>query len=82
LGQMEIPGAVKVLQGLAEQSPDGRVKRRAEEAMGKVRKAIGADKAVDELRKDLDELKQLNRDLKSRLETLEAKAKAEKKTDS
>ncbi|MEM1239939.1 MAG: M1 family metallopeptidase [Cyanobacteria bacterium P01_H01_bin.26] len=81
LGQMEIPGAVKVLQGLAEQSPDGRVKRRAEEAMGKVRKAIGADKAVDELRKDLDALKQLNRDLKSRLETLEAKAKAEKKAE-
>ncbi|MDV3351850.1 M1 family metallopeptidase [Leptothoe sp. LEGE 181152] len=80
LGQMEVSGAVRVLQGLAEQSPDGRVKRRAEEAMGKVRRAIGADQAVDELRKDLDELKQLNRDLKSRLETLEAKAKAEKKT--
>ncbi|NEZ54953.1 aminopeptidase [Leptolyngbyaceae cyanobacterium CCMR0082] len=80
LGQMEVSGAVRVLQGLAEQSPDGRVKRRAEEAMGKVRRAIGADQAVDELRKDLDELKQLNRELKSRLETLEAKAKAEKKT--
>ncbi|MBX2862284.1 MAG: M1 family metallopeptidase [Leptolyngbyaceae cyanobacterium MAG.088] len=79
LGQMEVPGAVRVLRGLAEQSPDGRVKRRAEEAMGRVRKAIGADKAVDELRKDLDELKTLNRDLKSRLETLEAKAKADKK---
>ncbi|MBE9065902.1 M1 family metallopeptidase [Leptolyngbya cf. ectocarpi LEGE 11479] len=81
LGQMEVSGAVRVLRGLAEQSPDGRVKRRAEEAMGKVRKAIGADKAVDELRRDLDELKQLNRDLKSRLETLEAKAKAEKKAN-
>ncbi|MEM8615068.1 MAG: M1 family metallopeptidase, partial [Cyanobacteria bacterium P01_H01_bin.105] len=81
LGQMEVPGAVRVLRGLADQSPDGRVKRRAEEAMGKVRKAIGADKAVDELRKDLDELKQLNRDLKSRLETLEAKSKANKKTE-
>ena len=80
LGQMEVSGAVRVLQGLAEQSPDGRVKRRAEEAMAKVRKAIGSDKAVDELRKDLDEIKQLNRDLKSRLETLEAKTKAEKPT--
>ncbi len=80
LGQMEVPGALRVLQGLAEQSPDGRVKRRAEEAMGRVHRAIGADKAVDELRKDLNELKQLNRDLKSRLETLEAKANAEKKT--
>ena len=75
LGQMQVSGAVRVLQGLAEQSPDGRVKRRAEEAMGKVRKAIGADKAVGELRQDLDELKQLNRDLKSRLENLEAKEK-------
>ena len=45
-----------------------------------MRKAIGADKAVGELRQDLDELKQLNRDLKSRLETLEAKAKASKKS--
>ncbi|MEM1252029.1 MAG: M1 family metallopeptidase [Cyanobacteria bacterium P01_H01_bin.21] len=79
LGQMEISGAVRVLQNLAEQSPDGRVKRRAEEAMARVRKAIGADKAVNELRKDLDELKQLNRDLKSRLEALEAKTKTEKK---
>ena len=81
LGQMEVAGAVRVLRGLAEQSPDGRVKRRAEEAMGRVRKAIGADKAVDELRRDLDELKQLNRDLKSRLETLEAKAKTDKKLE-
>ncbi|NEQ51937.1 MAG: aminopeptidase, partial [Leptolyngbya sp. SIO3F4] len=79
LGQMEVSGAVRVLQGLAEQSPDGRVKRRAEEAIGRVRKTIGADKAVDELRRDLDDLKQLNRDLKSRLEALEAKTKVEKK---
>ncbi|MEM7797484.1 MAG: M1 family metallopeptidase, partial [Cyanobacteria bacterium P01_C01_bin.118] len=80
LGQMEVSGAVRVLQGLAEQSPDGRVKRRAEEAISRVRKAIGADKAVDELRKDFDEMKQLNRDLKSRLEALEAKTEAEKDT--
>ncbi|MEA5462876.1 M1 family metallopeptidase [Leptothoe sp. PORK10 BA2] len=80
LGQMEVSGAIRVLRGLAEQSPDGRVKRRAEEAIGKVRKAIGADKAVGELRQDLDELKQFNRDLKSRLETLEAKATAAQKT--
>ncbi|MEM6253424.1 MAG: M1 family metallopeptidase [Cyanobacteria bacterium P01_D01_bin.156] len=80
LGQMEVSGAVRVLRGLAEQSPDGRVKRRAEEAMSRVRKAIGSDKAVDEMRKELDDIKQLNRDLKSRMETLEAKAKAENQT--
>lgn len=78
LGQMESAGALRLLRGLAEQSPDGRVKRRAEEALGRVQKAMGSDKAVKQLRQDLDSLKQLNRDLKSRLEALEAKAKAGK----
>ncbi|MEM9906794.1 MAG: M1 family metallopeptidase [Cyanobacteria bacterium P01_D01_bin.44] len=75
LSQMESPGAIRVLRGLAEQSPDGRVKRRAEEAAQKVQKNIGSDKALDELRKDLDAVRKVNQELKSRLETLEAKAK-------
>jgi len=41
----------------------------------KVQKNAGSDKAVKQLRTELDQLKQENQDLKSRLEALEAKAK-------
>jgi len=74
LGQMETSKAIRILQSLANQTPDGRVRRMAEEAVQKVQKSIGADKAVDQLRKEVDKLKQENQDLKSRLEKLEAKA--------
>ena len=75
LGQMQTPKAISILQKLSAQSPDGRVKRRAEEAISKVQKNIGSDKAVKELREELDKLKKDNQDLKSRLEKLEAKNK-------
>ncbi|MGK7938020.1 MAG: M1 family aminopeptidase, partial [Xenococcaceae cyanobacterium] len=73
LGQMETPKAIGILQNLAAQTPDGRVKRRAEEAVNKVQKNIGSDKAVKELREEINQLKKDNQDLKSRLESLEAK---------
>ncbi|ELS01608.1 aminopeptidase N [Xenococcus sp. PCC 7305] len=75
LGQMQTPKAIAILQNLSAQSPDGRVKRRADEAISKVQKNIGSDKAVKELREELDKLKKDNQDLKSRLENLEAKNK-------
>ena len=75
LGQMQTPKAIGILQNLAAQSPDGRVKRMAEEAVNKVQKNIGSDKAVKELREEIDKLKKDNQDLKSRLESLEAKSK-------
>jgi aminopeptidase N len=74
LGQMETPRAIAVLQSLADQTPDGRVRRFAEESIQKVQQAVGSDKAVKQLREDLDQLKQENQELRSRLETLEAKA--------
>ncbi|MGK7943937.1 MAG: M1 family aminopeptidase [Microcystaceae cyanobacterium] len=73
LGQMETAKAVSILQSLADQTPDGRVRRKAEEAMGKVRKKLGSDKELKSLREDLDQLKQENQQLKSRLAKLEAK---------
>ena len=76
LAKMEVRGAIKILRGLAEHSPDGRVKRRADEAAQKVQKKIGADQAIADLRQELDEVKNTNKDLKSRLENLEAKAKS------
>ena len=75
LGQMQTPKAIGILQNLSAQTPDGRVKRRADEAIAKVQKNIGSDKAVKELRQEVDKLKKDNQDLKSRLENLEAKNK-------
>ncbi|NER84870.1 MAG: aminopeptidase, partial [Leptolyngbya sp. SIO1D8] len=75
LGMMEDVGAVRVLQGIADHIDDGRVRRRAEEAMQKVSKAIEKDEAVAKLQQDLEELKKANQEMKSRLEELEAKAK-------
>ena len=75
LGQMETTKAMGVLQALADQTPDGRVRRRAEEAIQKVQKAAGSDQAVEKLRRELDELKKTNQELKSRVESLEAKGK-------
>ncbi len=75
LGQMQTPKAIAILQNLSAQTPDGRVKRRADEAVSRVQKNIGSDKAVKELRQEVDKLKKDNQDLKSRLESLEAKNK-------
>ncbi len=74
LGQMETPKAINILQSLADQTPDGRVRRLAEEAVRKVEKKIGSDKAIKQLRDELQELKKQNQELRSRLETLEAKS--------
>lgn len=72
LGQMQTAQAITILNELAAQTPDGRVRRRAEEAVIKVQKNLGADKAIKELRQEVDKLKQTNQDLLSRLTKLEA----------
>ena len=74
LGMMESPSAATVLRGIANHIDDGRVCRRAEEAIEKVQKALKKDVAVEKLQKDLEELKKANQEMKSRLEELEAKA--------
>lgn len=74
LGAMETPRAVAILQALADSTPDGRVRRRAQEAVPRVQAAIGKDKAVETLQQEVNELKKANQTLKSRLEALEAKA--------
>jgi aminopeptidase N len=75
LGNMETPKAISTLQSLGDQTADGRVRRYAEEEIAKVQKNIGTDSAVKQLREELDQLKQQNQELRSRLENLEAKAK-------
>jgi aminopeptidase N len=76
LGQMQTSQAITILNDLAAQTPDGRVRRRAEEAVAKVQKNLGTDKAVKEMRTELDQLKQSNQDLLSRLAKLEAKSES------
>ncbi|WP_088893746.1 M1 family metallopeptidase [Leptolyngbya ohadii] len=75
LGQMETLKAIGILSALADQTPDGRVRRLAEEAIERVRKAVKQDQAVQKLQEELEQLKKDNQELKSRLENLEAKAK-------
>ncbi|MFM7363753.1 MAG: M1 family aminopeptidase [Cuspidothrix sp.] len=75
LGQMETPKAIGILQSLAHQTADGRTRRYAEEEVARVQKNIGTDKTLRQLREELDQLKQQNQELKSRLESLEAKSK-------
>jgi aminopeptidase N len=75
LGQMETAKAMGVLRSLADQTPDGRVRRLADEAIQRVQKNVGSDQAVKQLREELDQLKKQNQELKSRLENLEAKSK-------
>lgn len=75
LGQMETPKAVSILRSLADQTPDGRVRRYAEEEITKVQKQIGTEGTLRQLREELDQIKQQNQELRSRLENLEAKSK-------
>jgi aminopeptidase N len=75
LGQMETPKAISLLRQLADRTPDGRVRRMAEEAVTTVQGKVGAAQNMKELQSDLEELKKTNQDLKSRLAQLEAKAK-------
>lgn len=73
LGQIEDNRAISLLSNLADTTPDGRVKRRAEEAMNQVRSNVGSDNVSKELQKAVDKLKEENQDLQSRLAKLEAK---------
>jgi aminopeptidase N len=75
LGQMETVKAIPILRSLADQTPDGRVRRIADEAIQTVQKNAGSSPAVEQLRTELDQLKQQNQELRSRLENLEAKSK-------
>ncbi|GAX43268.1 peptidase M1 membrane alanine aminopeptidase [Tolypothrix sp. NIES-4075] len=75
LGQMQTPKAISILRSLADQTADGRVRRFAEEEITKVSLHVGTEGTLRQLREELDQVKQQNQELKSRLENLEAKSK-------
>jgi aminopeptidase N len=74
LGQMETVKAIGLLYALAEQTPDGRVRRMAEEAVQRVQKAVGSEQSVQKMQEELEQIKKANQELRSRLESLEAKS--------
>ena len=76
LEEMKIPQAIGILQRLVDRTADGRVIRMAEEAIRTVQERCSGDRALDQLRDELDKVKQQNRDLLGRLDALEAQAKA------
>jgi aminopeptidase N len=75
LGQMETPKAIGILRSLADQTADGRVRRYADEEVSKVQKNVGTENTLRQLREELDLIKKQNQELRSRLESLEAKSK-------
>ncbi len=75
LGQVDSVMAIGVLRSLSDSTPDGRVRRAADEAVQRVQKAIGKDAGLKQLREELDQVRKDNQELKSRLEAIEAKSK-------
>ncbi len=75
LSQMETPKAIALLRQLAERTPDGRVRRMAEEAVTTVQAKVSASQNLKGMQDELEEIKKVNQELKSRLALLEAKTK-------
>lgn len=75
LGKMETPKAIGILRSLSNQTPDGRVRRFADEEISRIQDKIGKNTALQELRTEIDQLKKQNQELRSRVEELEAKSK-------
>ena len=75
LRQLKTGVALGLLRSLSNQTPDGRVRRLADEAIKRVQKSMDKTKLSQEMKDDLEELKRTNQDLSSKVEELEAKLK-------
>ncbi len=64
------------IEGRCHPLADGRVRRIAEEAIPQVQKSVGADRTLQQIRRELDQMEQENQDLKSCLALLEAQKDA------
>lgn len=76
LGQMETSKAITLLRSLVNQTPDGRVRRLAEESIKRVQATAKSDHTLKSLQEELQQLQQTNQNLNSRLAALEAKSKS------
>ncbi len=72
LGELLDSKAIAALERMVEKELDGRVKRRAREAIRKIQAGREASDEFRRLRDDVDKLREENRQLKERLEKLEA----------
>ncbi len=72
LGELMDPKAIPALERLIDRELDGRVKRRARESIIKLRVGREASDQFQRLREDVDKLREENRQLKERLEKVEA----------
>ncbi len=68
LGNLGDGRAIALLQTVAERAVDGRVKRRAQDAIAQIGGGLAAGKQVEALRQDVDTLRNQMRDLTERLE--------------
>ncbi len=73
LEHMTTTAAIGMLQELTTQAADGRVRRMCEEAIREVEDNIGTAPAIKQMRDELDQIKQDNQELRSRLSRLESK---------
>lgn len=71
LGELLDPKAINALERLIERELDGRVKRRAREAVRKIQAGREASDEFRRLREDVDKLREENRQLKERLDRIE-----------
>ena len=81
LGRLTSTKALSILRSLSAQTPDGRVRRMADEAIKRVQKAIDKDTVKQAMKDDLDTLKKSNQELKSKVEELEARLKTLSSSD-
>ena len=63
-----------MLRRIHEGQSDGRLRRQAYEAIQRIRKGRSGESAVAGLRRDLDTLREENRSLRTRIDSLEATA--------
>ena len=70
---LETTAIIPALEHIKNHSSDDHNVRLAEETIPKVLKNVGSDKSIQEIKEELDKVKKVNQELKSRLELLEAK---------
>ncbi len=71
--QLDDLAAVSALRHLAENDPDGRIKRRAEETVAALHESAKKPKEMKAFRSELDDVAQENKSLRDRLDLMEKK---------
>lgn len=76
LSALKSPKALPLLEQIAGEDADGRIRRAALEAIEQIRSELGQDKELKKLREAVESLQQESRSLKSRLDIVESRPKA------